>query len=106
LLLVPCTRPAVAYAALGFLGERLEPEPLCAVLRSWETRFGAVLIDLSPSSVTFAVHAPPAALDQARRLAAEIAAVATTDELTEPDGIESLAARLLRAEHWQMTFEN
>jgi hypothetical protein len=106
LLLVPCTRPADALAVLGFLGERLEPAPQCAVLRSWEERFGAFLVDLSPSSVTFAVHAPPATPEQARRLAAEIAAVATTDELTEVDGIESLAATLQRAQHWQMTFEN
>lgn len=106
LLLVPCTQPAHALAALGLRGERLPPEPQCAVLRSWETRFGAVLVDLSPSSVTLAVHAPPTMPGQARRLATEIAAIANTDELMEPDGIESLAATLQQAKHWQMTFEN
>ncbi|GEM_PF-2741732 len=106
LLLVPCTRPADSLAVLGLHGERLPPGRLCAVLRSWEERFSAFLIDLSPSSVTLAVHAPPTAPEQARRLAAEIAAIATTDELMEADGIESLAATLQQAQHWQMTFEN
>jgi hypothetical protein len=67
LLLVACTRPADVLATLGLRGERLAPGPQCAVLRSWEERFGAFLIDLSPSSVTFAVHAPPTAPEQARR---------------------------------------
>jgi hypothetical protein len=106
LLLVPCARPADALAALGISAERLEPAPLCAVLRSWEKRFAAFVVDLSPSSITFAVHAPPSAPEHARRLAAEIAAIATTDELMQANGIESLAATLQRAQHWQMTFEN
>lgn len=62
LLVVPTTRPADIPAALGWLGgtnyDILGPD-ISAVLRSWEDRFGAVLMQLNPDFLTLQVPHPP-----------------------------------------------
>lgn len=71
LMLVPVHRPADALTATGFTWSALiAPSEVTAVLRSWEDRFGAVLVELGPGSATVAVAAPPTA-EEAGRLAVE-----------------------------------
>lgn len=62
LLLVPVTRPADVPAQLGWLGPinyDLRGCDVSAVLRSWEDRFGAVLVALGFDALTLHVDAPP-----------------------------------------------
>ncbi|MEU2956061.1 DUF4253 domain-containing protein [Streptomyces xanthochromogenes] len=83
--LVPARRSADVPAALGWHGpENHEHDVarLCAVLRSWEDRFGARVVGLSPTSLTVSVAAPPTDEDEALVLAAEHFAFC-------PDGVET-----------------
>lgn len=70
LMLVPVVRPADVPARLGWLGTvnvDLDPGGLSAVLRSWEDRFGAVLLAIGFDTLQLqAGRLPPepAALDQ------------------------------------------
>ncbi|QIK72105.1 DUF4253 domain-containing protein [Propioniciclava coleopterorum] len=73
LLLVPVTRPADAPAQLGWWGPcnyGLTGGDVSAVLRSWEDRFGAVLVGIGFDTLTLHVDAPPAG-ENATRLAQE-----------------------------------
>lgn len=86
LMLVPVHRPADAPAALGLQQtEYFSSSALAAVLRSWEERFGAVLTALTPSTVELSVSTPPDTPGQARRLAAEIAAITPSDDQAGAD---------------------
>ncbi len=44
---------------------------LCAVLRSWEDRFGIRVVALGFDRLTLSVAAPPATLEEAEEIAAE-----------------------------------
>jgi hypothetical protein len=105
MLLVPCNRPGDALTAFGFQGTTVVAPQICAVLRSWEERFAAVPVAMNPSTMTFAVGAPPTTADQALRLAAEIQAIAPLNDSSHPDRIRNLAHVLLTGrpdEHgWQ-----
>jgi hypothetical protein len=75
-MLVPVNRPADVYSVLGpELTEYFSDDEITAVLRSWEARFGAVVSVMTPNTLELAVGAPPRDDDQARRLAAEHAAL-------------------------------
>ncbi|MFI6055377.1 DUF4253 domain-containing protein [Streptomyces violascens] len=72
--LVPARRSADIPAAIGWRGARkheLDVARLCAVLRSWEDRFGARVVGLTPDRLTVSVAAPPATGEEALVLAAE-----------------------------------
>ncbi|MER5564332.1 DUF4253 domain-containing protein [Streptomyces sp. NPDC048491] len=72
--LVPARRSADVPAALGWCGpadHEQDVARLCAVLRSWEDRFGVRVVGLSPESLTVSVAAPPTDGDEAVVLAAE-----------------------------------
>ncbi len=63
LVLVPVTRPADAPAQLGWWGPTnygLTGGDVSAVLRSWEDRFGAVLVAIGFDTLTLHVDTPPA----------------------------------------------
>lgn len=63
LLLVPVTRPADAPAQLGWWGPTnygLSGGDVTAVLRSWEDRFGAVLVGIGLATLTLHLDTPPA----------------------------------------------
>jgi hypothetical protein len=72
--LIPAGRPADALPSTGWTGP---DEPgmtlqLAAVLRSWETRFGARLLKIGPGAVMqLLVERPPRDFDAAQHLAAE-----------------------------------
>ena len=75
--LVPCRRPADAVALIGWRGaiNRRSPEQVSAVLRSWEDRFGMVVVALGFATLTLLVPHPPADEAEALPLAAELAAL-------------------------------
>lgn len=58
-------------AAYHFLRSDLEPGVLSVVMRSWEDRYGAVLVRLSPTSMQFLVERPPSTASLALAVAAE-----------------------------------
>ncbi|MGW2081306.1 DUF4253 domain-containing protein [Streptomyces sp. NPDC001939] len=74
LALVPVDRAADLPAAIGWSGpvnHENDVARLCAVLRSWEDRFGARVVALSYARLDLSVAAPPQTLDEALAVAAE-----------------------------------
>lgn len=91
ILLVPAARSADVVTALGWHGPTNYTEDmawLSAVLRSWEDRFGARLIELGFDTLALAVAAPPVSAAHAERVAAEHFAFC-------PDNVEQ-GARTIR----------
>jgi hypothetical protein len=74
---VGVARPADVPAALGWSGTVGSPHPwsdpaaLSAVLRSWEDRFGAVLVRMGRATLELAVAAPPWERTECLAIAAE-----------------------------------
>ncbi|GGJ64273.1 hypothetical protein GCM10010121_088700 [Streptomyces brasiliensis] len=74
LALVPARRSADIPAAFGWTGplnHENDVARLCAVLRSWEDRFGIRVVALGFDVLAVSVAAPPATLAEAEALAAE-----------------------------------
>jgi len=72
--LIAVHRPADVLERLGWYGAVNADQnggQLTAVLRSWETRFGAVLVGVGFDTVTLAVLRPPKSLHDAERVALE-----------------------------------
>lgn len=67
--LVPATRPADALAVLGWAttDQYPDPCPLSAVLRTWEDRFGARLLEVGFAEIRLFVERPPHDLPSAQR---------------------------------------
>ncbi len=73
--LVPAARPADVLALVGYDGTVNRygtPELLSAVLRSWEDRFGAVLVELGFAHIRILARRPPRTLPDAQAVAAEL----------------------------------
>ena len=72
--LVPASRPADVLPLIGWSGFAPGTDgslSLAAVLRSWEDRFGARLLDVGFAEIRLLVERPPATYEAAQRLAAE-----------------------------------
>jgi hypothetical protein len=100
--LVAADRPADMLLAIGWgglvnCGESLLE--LTVVLRSWEDRFGARLIDVGYAGLRLFVQRPPRTLAAAQLIAAE-QVVLGGDCLDGARDIPSLAARLVNAGCW------
>jgi hypothetical protein len=100
--LIAADRPADVLPAIGWEGLVNRGEsvlPLTAVLRSWEDRFGARLIDVGFADIRLLVERPPRTLATAQRIAAEhvILAGDCIDGFRE---IPNVAARLVNAPIW------
>jgi hypothetical protein len=100
--LVAADRPADVLAVIGW--EPLYPRgesllPLTAVLRSWEDRFGARVIDVGFADLRLLVERPPRTLEAAQRLAAEQVVLAD-DCIDGARDIPDIAARLLNGPVW------
>lgn len=113
--LVSCRRPADAVALLGWTGAiNVRPATeVSAVLRSWEDRFGAILVGLGFATITLLVTRPPTDADAAVHLAAEVAAFCP-DALWQPeeqwpyqprDATLDALSRLLREPVWRLWFD-
>jgi hypothetical protein len=101
--LVAAERSADVLAVIGW--ERLYPRgeesllPFTAVLRSWEDRFGARLIDVGFEDLRLLVDRPPRTLEAAQHLAAEQVVLAD-DCIDGARDIPNIAARLLNRPVW------
>jgi hypothetical protein len=74
IMLVPAARSADVLTVVGWHGAVNYVQPislLSSVLRSWEDRFGARLIEVGFATLHLAVAAPPVSLEHAERVAAE-----------------------------------
>ncbi|WP_199440736.1 DUF4253 domain-containing protein [Umezawaea beigongshangensis] len=71
--LVPVERSADALVAMGWEGAATHADtvPLTALLRSWEERFGARLVQAGATSLNLSVGAPPVVDEHALHVAAE-----------------------------------
>lgn len=100
--LVTAARPADVLAVIGwgalYPGRESLP-PLTAVLRSWEDRFGARLIDVGYADLRPFVERPPRTLHAAERIAAEQVLLAD-DCIDGARDIATIAARLVSAPIW------
>ncbi|WP_151484705.1 DUF4253 domain-containing protein [Streptomyces albicerus] len=93
LALVPARRSADIPAAIGWCGSvnlTNDVAPLCAVLRSWEDRFGIRVVALTFDELVVSVAAPPRTLAEAEAIAAEHYAFC-------PDNIDQSSHGSLRA---------
>ena len=73
--LVPASRPADVLALVGYIGTVNSydtPELLSAALRSWEDRFGAVLVEVGFAHIRLLARRPPRTLPDAQAVAAEL----------------------------------
>ena len=75
-VLAACNRPADAISVIGGIAANISAAEVAAVVRSYEERFGAVLIRAAVREIELAITRPPSDRDQALRLAAELWAFA------------------------------
>lgn len=113
---VSCRRPADAVGRVGWLGaiNVTGAAEVSAVLRSWEDRFGAVLVGLDFGTMTLLVTRPPTSEDDALRVAAEVAALCP-DAFWQPEAlcpsepreatIRSMSRHLVRQHVWRLWFD-
>jgi len=100
--LVAARRPADVLAVTGWAGLVNRGEslvPLTAVLRSWEDRFGARLIDVGSADLRLIVERPPRTLEAAQLLAAEQVHLAD-DCIHGARDIPGIADRLVNGPIW------
>jgi Domain of unknown function (DUF4253) len=72
--LVPADRPADVLPLIGWNGAVngfATPLPIAAVLRSWEDRFGARLLEVGFDVIRLLADRPPRTVEHAQRVAAE-----------------------------------
>ncbi len=103
LMIVPCNRPADCVALIGGLAVEADTAGISAVIRSWEERFGAVLVAVEPSLATLAVTAPPTTPEQALAVAAERFAFCPP-ETVEPGSLQQHASLLPSASVWPVAW--
>ncbi|MEU0333993.1 DUF4253 domain-containing protein [Streptomyces sp. NPDC006193] len=109
LALVPARRSADIPAAIGWTGP-LDHEGdvarICAVLRSWEDRFGVRVVALGLDSLVVSVAAPPGTVADAERLAAEHYALCpNTVTQSGPGSVGAYAEELVGATSWAFWWE-
>ncbi|GHE15766.1 DUF4253 domain-containing protein [Streptomyces alanosinicus] len=104
LALVPARRSADIPAAIGWSGPvnyEGDVARVCAVLRSWEDRFGIRVVALGPDTLVVSVAAPPATQQDAEAVAAEHFAFCPDNVLQgERDTLRAYAKDLIGASSW------
>ncbi|SEB65633.1 protein of unknown function [Streptomyces sp. 2131.1] len=105
LVLVPAPRSGDALALLGWFSEA--PLPLlCALLRSWDDRFGARIVAVSGSTAYLSVARPPLDTDQAQLLALEHL-LSTADNIVDdpPTPFPAYASDLVGRTDWSFWWD-
>jgi hypothetical protein len=70
--LVPAARPADVLPLIGWTpSDQSDALPVAAVVRSWEDRFGARLLEVGFAQISLLIDRPPRSTGQAQRIAAE-----------------------------------
>jgi hypothetical protein len=108
--LVPAARPADVLALVGYNGTVNgygTPELLSAVLRSWEDRFSAVLVEVGFDHIRLLARRPPRTLPHAQAIAAELYLMCDEfwpiDKLGKAErSIGPIAEHILRIPIWSM----
>ncbi|WP_328480420.1 DUF4253 domain-containing protein [Streptomyces sp. NBC_00377] len=103
LALVPARRSADIPAAVGWsgpAGHENDTARLCAVLRSWEDRFGIRVVGLGFDVLAVSVAAPPTTLAEAERTAAEHFAFCPDNILQGPGSLAAYAQQLVGERTW------
>ena len=101
--LVPARRPADVLPTVGWRTIDRFPTslPVAAVLRSWEARFGARLLDVGPGAqIRLLVERPPHSTEAAQRVAAEHFAFCDECAGQGLHDIPAIAASLVDAPVW------
>jgi len=101
--LIPARRPADVLPTVGWRTTGRFPTslPIAAVLRSWEARFGARLLDVGPGAqIRLLVERPPRSTEAAERVAAEHLAFCGESAGQGLHDISGLAASLVNAPVW------
>ena len=101
--LVPARRPADVLSTVGWRTIDRFPNslPVAAVLRSWEARFGARLLDVGPGAqIRLLVERPPHSTEAAQRVAAEHFAFCDECAGQGLHDIPGIAASLVDAPVW------
>ncbi len=92
---------------------------ISAVLRSWEARFAASVVEVAPAMLVLAVAAPPRNVEHALAIAAEMAAFSPPEDMLHAGDLKALAGGLLgtpppnwptrsepwRPDRWLISFE-
>jgi hypothetical protein len=94
-MLVPANRPGDVLSVLGgaIATEVMSEAELTAVARSWEERFGTVVVGIGPGGLELAVGSPPDDVAQARMLATEHNAFAPDDATSDERGLADAILR-------------
>ncbi|MFI2643376.1 DUF4253 domain-containing protein [Streptomyces sp. NPDC018610] len=106
LALAPARRSADIPAAIGWSGPLNHDDDvarLCAVLRSWEDRFGIRVVALGFDHLTVSVAAPPATRAEAEAIAAEHFAFCPDN--VDPDRLEAYADGLVGEHAWHFWWD-
>jgi hypothetical protein len=109
LALVPARRSADIPAAIGWTGPLNHDNDvarLCAVLRSWEDRFGIRVVALTSSDLLVSVAAPPSTAAEAEAIAAEhLAFCPDAIWQTGPGDLVSYAKELIGERSWSFWWD-
>lgn len=108
LAIVPAARPADALTVLGWMGacnRGADVAELSAVLRSWEDRFGAVLVNLDDAVLWLSVAAPPRTQQQCLHVAAEHFSFCPDVDRENPRPLQTYAGTLLNAPAWRFWWD-
>jgi hypothetical protein len=106
--IAPVSRPADVPAAAGWSGmcnSWDDVTEVSAVLRSWEDRFGAVLVRMLTSTLDLAVAAPPWTEADCLRVAAEHFAFTCDDDSPTPKTLRQYAQGLRGARRWSFWWD-
>jgi hypothetical protein len=109
--LVPASRPADVLPLIGWDGFAPGTDgtlSLAAVLRSWEERFGARLLDVGFAEIRLLVERPPRTHEAAQRLAAEQFVFCDECALAGEVGLSdvgSITARLVNTPIWRFWWD-
>lgn len=105
LALVPASRPADVLPLVGWHGTLQFDSslPIAAVLRSWEDRFGARLVEIGFDELRLLVERPPRTLEAAQAIAAEHFAFA--DESSGLNRISRIAPHLVGQPFWSFWWD-
>ena len=106
--IAPVGRPADIPTAAGWSGvcnSWDDVAEVSAVLRSWEDRFGAVLVRMYTSTLELAIAAPPWKEEDCRRVAAEHFAFTCDDDSSTPKTLIRYAQTLRGARRWSFWWD-
>jgi hypothetical protein len=94
--LAPATRPADVLPLIGWTpSDQSDALPVAAVVRFWEGRFGARLLQVGFAEISLLIYRPPRSIEHAQRIVAEHFAFCDECAGQGLHEIVSIAARLM-----------